>query len=644
MCQSIKLHPGNLINFFQFLRGNRIQRFLPVFLSFSLLSPIAFAQQADEEALEEVVVTATRIPTPLADTLPSTQIITAEDIERLKPQDLGDLLSRKSGMTFSDRGGRGSSGSVFVRGTNSDQVIFLIDGVRTASVTLGGTAIQRIPLESIERIEIVKGPMSGIYGSDAIGGVIQIFTKQFDQVGSFATIEGTAGSNQFRHYVARAGYGDDNYNISMSLSKESTDGIDRTAFKGGGNEDRDAFEQTSGNVSFETSLQDHLNLRVNHVQSSGRVEYDNTSTFGDNSRENVGRNWHSRAKLETTSVRIDYDHSEKLNFSGILGNTTDFYRDFTPDTGNQPTHFKTNLVDLSIQANLTLSAQNRLSLGVDYQKDKVDSTTDYDIKKRANKGVFALWQRRGEQSSTVVNARYDKNDVYGSISNYSVQQSYDLSDQYQLVASYGTAFKAPTFNDLFWPNGGNPDLMPEESKSFEMSLRANYGDLFWQINTYQTKVTNLIAWAPTEADPSIWRPRNVNNATMEGIEFDLTREWDNYIFNTSMEYLDAQDDNTGQFLDGRARVSASFELGKQIDNLYIGTNAYFERSRFDGSTKLPGYALWGVSSRYEISDNLSISGHIDNLFDKKYVTNLATADNPYQNEGRTIEITLRYDF
>ena len=624
-----------------------MQRSLPIFLSFLLLSPFTFAQQPDEEdenSLDEIVVTATRIATPLADTLPSTQIITAEEIERLQPQDLGDLLSRKSGVTFNDRGGRGSVGGIYVRGTNSDQVIILIDGVRTSSATLGGTAIQRIPLESIERIEIVKGPMSGVYGADAVGGVIQIFTKQYHEIGSFATIKGTAGSNKFRHYVARAGYGDDNYNISVSLSKESTEGIDRTAFKGGGNEDRDAFEQSTGNFAFETSLQDHLNLRVNHVQSSGRVEYDNIRS---SDRNSLGVNWHSRTKLETTSVRIDYDHSEKMNISGILGKTTDFYRDFNPDKSppdNQPTHFKTNKADLSIQANLILSAQNRLSLGVDHQKDKVDSTTDYDVRKRANKGVFALWQRRGEQSSTVINTRYDKNDVYGSISNYSIQQSYDISDRFQLVASYGTAFKAPTFNDLFWPSSGNPDLMPEESKSVELSLRANYGDLFWQINAYQTKVTNLIAWAPTAENPSIWKPSNVNKATMEGVEFDLTREWDDYIFNTSMEYLDAQDDNTGRFLDGRARVSASFELGRQFDNLYIGANSYFEHSRFDGQTQLPGYALWGISSRYEFSTDLSISGQIDNLFDKNYVTNLASADNPYQNEGRMIEITLQYDF
>ncbi|MYD78910.1 MAG: TonB-dependent receptor, partial [Gammaproteobacteria bacterium] len=563
----------------------KLSRIIGIMLMLS--APLSFAQQPEDEEnlLDEIVVTATRIATPLADTLPSTQVITTEEIERLKPRDLGDLLSRKSGLTFSDRGGRGSSGSIFLRGSNSDQLIFLIDGVRTASATLGGTAIQRIPLESIERIEIVKGPMSGVYGANAIGGVIQIFTKQYHDIGSFAIIEGTAGSNRFRQFTAQAGYGDDGYNVSVSLSKESTEGIDRTAFKGGGNEDRDGFEQSVRNFSFATSLQDRLDLRISHVRSSGRVEYDNTSTFGSSSRANIGEDWHSRTKLETTSARIDYDHSEKLSISGILGAATDFYRDIKLDhttADSRITHFETKKTDFSIQANLNLSAQNRLSLGVDYQKDKVDSTTDYDVKKRDNKGVFALWQRRGEQSSTVINARYDKNDVFGSVSNYSIQQSYDISDQFQLVASYGTAFKAPTFNDLFWPDVGNPDLMPEESKSAELSLRANYGDLFWQVNAYQTKVTNLIAWAPIPNDPDNRRqPSNINNATMKGIEFDLTSEWNDYIFNTSMEYLDAQDDNTGRFLDGRARASASFELGRQIDNLYIGANAYFEHARFD---------------------------------------------------------------
>ena len=612
-----------------------------------LAAPLSSAQQQeqDENALDEIVVTATRVPTPLADTLPSTAIITSEDIERIQPKDLGTLLSLKSGVRFRDSGGRGSIGGLFVRGSASIQVLVLIDGIRTASATNGATAIEQIPLESIERIEIIKGPMSGVYGADAIGGVIQIFTKKYEQEGSFATMKATAGSNQLRHYEARAGYGQETYSITASLSKESTDGIDSTEFKGGGNEDRDGFEQASENVSFSTLLQDDLSLRLSHVQSRVNVDYDNISNFGSSSKANLGKNWHQRAKLNTTSAHVDYDYSDKLSISGIFGASKIFRTDNTPDKSVQRTHFNTRKTDSLIQANYILSSQNQLTFGVDYQRDKVDSTTSYEAAQRTNRGMFFLWQREGDRSSTVLSTRHDKNDSYGSESNYSLQQSFDLSDQYQFVTSFGTAFRAPTFNDLYWPDSGNPDLKPEESKSFELSLRSNHNDLFWQINGYQTKVDNLIDWA--QVTPGIWKPSNINKATLKGIEVELTREWNDYVLNASLDYLDAKDDNTGRFLEDRARASGSFELGKQIDRLYVGVDAIFEHSRFDNQRPqqaLPGYALWGISAKYEYSDSLLISGHVDNLFDKEYVTNLAGSNNAYQNEGRTIEITLEYRF
>ena len=632
------------VNFNQpyFLGGSGMRFFCPIVLAFMLSTPIALAQEPsdDETQLEEIVVTATRIPTPLADTLPSTVIITAEEIERIKPRDFGNLLSRKSGLNFRDSVGRGSSGAIFVRGSNSDHVLVLINGVRTGSATLGSTAIENIPLESIERIEIIKGPVSGVYGSDAIGGVIQIFTKKHQEEGTFGSLKSTFGTNKFRKYDAQAGYGDEGYSVYASLSKESTDGIDRTAFKGGGNEDKDSFKQTSGNFSITADLQDNLDLEIFHVQSSATTEYDNISS---STRESQGVGWYQRSKQNTTSAQFDYEHSDQLNVTALLGSSTDSNRDIQPDT-NRNDFFQTKKIDYSIQSNLILSGKNQISFGIDYQKDKITSATNYAATERTNKGWFALWQNQLDRSSTVFSARHDKNSSYGSISNYSVQQSYAISNHYEIVGSYGTAFKAPTFNDLYWPNGGNPDLNPEESKSFEISLRFSLDEVNWQLNAYQTKVQNLIAWAPTPENPAIWRPFNVNSAKMKGIEFDLAKRWESYSANVSVGYLDAKDESNGRFLDGRARLSGSLELGKQIENLYLGVDTYFEHSRFDGSRKLPGYSVWGITARYDYSDTLSISGRIDNLFDKEYVTNLASSDNPYQNEGRTIEMSLEYRF
>ena len=676
-------------------------------LASALVVPVAHAQETndDENELEEIVVTATRIPTPLADTLPTTAIITAEDIERIKPQDFGELLKLTSGIGFRDSGGRGSSGGLFVRGTSPKHTLILIDGIRTSSATSGDTAIQGIPLESIERIETIKGPMSGVYGADAIGGVIQIFTKAYQEEGAFGKVSTTAGSYQLRKHYARAGYGDENFGVSVSLSKESTDGIDRTQFKGGGNEDKDSFKQDSESFSLSVYPQDNLVAEISHIQSSATIEYDNTNSGttklqisrkdeesdteyqqrlekhladlrgyeeacpvvpyialheqrelrapSTTSATCIGRGWHQRTKLNTTSVQLNYDHAENVKFSGKFGVTKDFLTDKTPgNTDTNNSYFNTKKTDYSIQANYILSTQNQVSVGLDYQSDKVGSKRKYAENARNNKGIFALWQYNADRTSTVVNARYDKSNRYGSASNYSIQQSLDLSDKYQIVGSYGTAFRAPTLNDLYYPKstffgvtyGGNPNLKPEKSKSFELSLRAPSDDFFWQINSYHTKVDNLISWSEGPI------PVNIHEATIKGVEFELSREWDDYIFRTSLDYLDAKDDKTGKFLPDRARASGSIELGKQIDNFYVGVDTFFEHARFekfsssDPGKFLPGYALWGMSANYNYQDRLLISGRIDNLFDKQYVTNLATEDNAYQNEGRTVQISVEYKF
>ncbi len=707
-----------------------IVHFILVLVSSGLYASIASAQDADEDiiVIDEVVVTATRIPTPLADTLPSTAIITSDQIERIKPRDLGDLLSRTSGLQFRDSGGRGSTGGIFVRGASSDHVLILINGVRTGSATLGSTRIENIPIESIDRIEVIKGPMSGVYGSDAIGGVVQIFTKQNRDEKTFGLVRSTFGTNRFRNYHAQAGYSEDSYRVHTSLSKESTDGHDRTAYKGAGNEDRDSFEQASwldrldldralsgnedrdgfeqasGSFSINGILQNSLIWGLDYVESSAKTEYDNTLTSTvdlmpqkDNPQTTdidetesydehqkrlkgyedecpaipykalakealaklgverarapsptshricKGREWHQRSKQETTSARIEYPYSEELTIQGTLGVSADSNRAITPDKKENDL-FKTKKIDYTIQANLVLSEENQISSGADYQQDKITSTNHYAATQRINKGIYALWQNQLDRSSTVLSVRHDRNNSYGSNSNYSLQQSFDLTEKYRIVAGYGTAFKAPTFNDLYWPDSGNPDLEPEKSRSLELSFRANSDDQFWQVSLYQAKLKNLIAWAPNSDGD--WKPANVDKATLEGVEFEFTKEWNEYIAGASFSYLEAYDEKKGTFLQDRARASAAVEAGRQIENLYIGIDGFAEHGRHSDNkgTTLPGYAVWGLSADYTISDSFSVSGHIDNLFDKKYITNIATSDNPYQNEGRTIRVSLEYRF
>ena len=603
----------------------KARKYLLITLLTGSVPLVSIAQDEDSE-MEEVVVTATRIPTPISKTLSATTIITAEDIERIKPDGIGDLLNRISGIGFRDSGGRGSAGSLFIRGSSSKHTIILINGIRTSSATLGTTSLINIPLEQIERIEVVKGPLSSLYGADAIGGVIQIFTKKYDAQDLESSISSTIGSNKTSKFSGSFKVGTEDIGLVASLSYENTDGIDRTACKKLGNEDEDLYRNKSAHLSLSSALQDNLDWHINHSRSESKTEYDHG--FGCSAG---GDNLYTKSKLNITNMRLDYDFSTTTKILFNLGTTTDL---------SQPknSYIKTRKYDYSIQGDMNLSDQNQISIGADYHKDKVTSTTLYDKTKRSNKGLFLVWQRTGDKFGTVANVRYDDNQAYGSNSNLNFQQSIQLTNGYQIIASYGTGFQAPSFNDLYWPGFGNPDLLPEESKSYELSLRKNLQHLDWQVNIFQTKIKNLITGQRAAS--------NLKSATIKGIEFELNKQWEDLSLLFNMEYLDTRNDETNKFLDGRARVSANIELVKYFDKAFYTFDVSGEHGRFDSDMKLPGYAVFGLGFGYHVSDNFEISARIDNLTDKDYTTNIARKDpyNPYKNEGIRFELSTKYRF
>ncbi len=619
----------------------KARKYLLIILLTGSVPLVSIAQDEGSE-MEEVVVTATRIPTPISKTLSATTIITTEDIERIKPDGIGDLLNRISGIGFRDSGGRGSAGSLFIRGSNSSHTIILINGIRTSSATLGTTNLINIPLEQIERIEVVKGPLSGLYGADSIGGVIQIFTKKYDAQDLESSVSSTIGSNKTSKFSGSFKAGTEDIGLVASLSYENTDGIDRTACKEQGNEDEDLYRNKSAHLSLSSALQDHLDWYINHSHSESKTEYDNTLNCGAG-----GDNLYLKSKLNMTNMRLDYDFSTTTKISFKLGTTTDLSQRFASNVS----HFKTKKYDYSIQGDMNLSDQNQISIGADHHKDKIVTKNTYAKTKRSNKGLFLVWQRTGDKFGTVANVRYDNNQAYGSNSNLNLQQSIRLTNGYQIIASYGTGFRAPTFNDLYWPEDdwtvGNPDVLPEESKSHELSLRKNLRNLNWRINVFQTKIKNLIEWK-TPALGEKLTPTNAENVTIKGIEFELNKQWEDLSLLFNMEYLDARNDKDNKILTGRARFSANFELVKHFDKAFYTFDVRGEHARFDTVssklTKLPGYAVVGLGFGYHVNDNFEISTRIDNLTDKDYITNMAGADNPYKNEGIRFELSTKYRF
>jgi vitamin B12 transporter len=583
-----------------------------------------FAGCAIAQEIEgELIVTATRKPALLKDVLPSSQIITQADIQRYQPRDLPSLLGRVSGVDFRDSGGRGSLSGVFIRGASPSQTIILIDGIRSASAAVGSTALELIPIESVERIEIVKGPLSGLYGADAVGGVIQIITKKGSKQRLSPGLHVRYGTDDTQDYTADLSAGNEDGGFHVSFSYENAAGFDRTTIKTGGNADRDSFDEFALNASGHYRLTDHLHAQVNVLRTDAYTEFDNL--FG------ADRNHDSDTNIESNAVKLQYAASEALKLNFDVG----YFRDESniPVFGSSIT---TRRMSYLFQADYQLHENHELTAGVEYYDDRVETLSAFSQTSRDNIGGFLQWQGRYGKLSAVGSLRYDNNETYGDNTNGSIAVEYAFLANLAGVVSYGTAFRSPSFNDLFFPGFGNPNLSPEESETVEVSLKGQHLGARWRLSGYYTDVQDLIGF-----DPVSFTAMNTSEATLQGVEYEIAFNYAGWNINTNLNYLDARDDTTDEYLDDRAEFAANLQVYRGFGQLDVAFDLQAESGRHDrvGET-LDGFAIVGTTVNYRLNKKLRVSGRLDNLFNQSYTLNLATASHSFRTYGRTATVSF----
>ncbi len=416
-------------------------------------APFAWSQQPPVFIGNETVVTAGRIEQRLADTLGSVTVITARDIEQASQLTLAQVLQQFGGIEMAANGGQGNAASVFIRGTNSSHALVLVDGIRLGSATSGSTAFENIPIDQIERIEIVAGPVSGLYGSDAIGGVIQIFTKS----GRYSPgITAAAGYGTYNTRSARASVaskaGDTDFTLAASYFE--TEGFSATLPSvsfGRYNPDDDGYRNTSfsGKVSHRFDPRNELGASV--FRSQGLAHFDNgpttdnrtdqtLTTYSVYSRNQLTQSWESLVRLG--SGRDD---------SASLGGAT-------------VSEFRTDQDQATWQNTVRLGTTSLIA-GVEYLGQKIDTTTAFAIDKRTIRSAFAGFSGDYGSHGLQANVRRDDNSQFGGPTTGSVAYGYRFTPEVKVRAAYGTAFHAPTFNDLYFPGFGNADLQPERSRN-----------------------------------------------------------------------------------------------------------------------------------------------------------------------------------
>ncbi len=606
---------------------NHNKLFLPAFFSvFHLVLPVSAAHAVT--ALNTINVTATRMSRTMDQTLAAVTVITREDIEKSQARDITQLLDGAQGVTMNSTGGLGKTAGIRLRGTSSNQVLMLIDGVRIGSATLGTVAFQDIPLAQIERIEIVRGPRSQLYGADAMGGVIQIFTRK-GKPGGQVTADAEYGS----HNTARVALGIagtmDSLEYSLGLADLQTDGFN--ALKNN-NPDKDGYSNRSLSGHLGYRFSSGLKLSVTGLRAKGENEYD--SAWGP-------ANFYDSDFLQQSLVsKLEYSPSDIWDMSLSLGESRDEATNYT--NSSFTSFFNTQRRQLSWQNDFAVNEESVLTVGFDFLRDQVEGTSSYSVNERDNKALFAQYQTAFGLNDFVIGLRHDDNESFGGYNTGNIAWGRELTGTLRLIVSYGTGFRAPTFNDLYyqdpWGSNGNPDLTPEESQSVELSLNGSPSWGGWNVNLFRTDFDGLIDWV--EIAPFTYQPQNINQARIDGLEAGISTEIAGWRVSGNLTLLDPRNRVTGRQLVERSQRALRIDIDRSFGMTEVGATLNARSHSYSdvaNSLKTAGFGTLDLRAAHHLSREWTLRGQIRNLFDRDYET-IRT----YNTGGRELFVSVHY--
>lgn len=604
------------------------------------LTPLAAA--GSDDTVAPVTVTATRTAQTADEALSSVTVIDRQQIRQSQAQSVPDLLANQQGLSFSANGPYGKATSLFMRGTNGDHVLVLVDGIQAGSAT-SGPALQHLSPEQIERIEIVRGPRSSLYGAEAIGGVVQIFTREGRSGETRVDTSAMGGGNGTSEVTTAVSGGDDDTRASFAATKFDTDGIDATST---GQPDEDGYTKDAASVTVSQDIGDHTTLSVRGQYADGQTEIDNSCPSGDCFTEFT---------QVTTGAQLDTQVADAWAMKIRAGEHVD--ESATTAFDGSEDVFDTQRRELSWQNDITIGTQHVVTLGVDASREKVDSTAAFTVEERDNTAGFAQWQWFGHGFDVQLSGRYDDAEGFGEKATGGIAVGYELAAATRVYGSYGTGFHAPTFNDLYFPltsfTGGsfvgNPDLEPEESETLELGIKGGTRDR-WSASVYHTEIDNLIDNVDPDGflGPAPTRPENLNAASITGVELagNTTRAgWD---LRASLTLLDTElrtdTANDGNELRRRPERTFNLDFSRDIGAVRFGTHVRHESARYDdvaNTDELDGFTLIGMRLSWQMRRNLSVEASVENLGDVDYQTARSFATG-FETLGRTAYLRLRY--
>ncbi|MCA8864550.1 MULTISPECIES: TonB-dependent receptor domain-containing protein [unclassified Halomonas] len=586
---------------------------LPLAISFSAQAQYA-AATTDLATLDPVVVTAALAPRTANESLSSVSVLDTATFRRQDPTSLTDLLRGQPGVDITSNGSFGKNSSVYLRGAPSDASVLMIDGIRLRSATAGGAAFQYLDPRMFDRAEIVRGPRGSLYGADAVGGVIQLFTPDGDEEGPQPRVSVGGGSFNTQRLSAGVSGREGGTRYSFAASHFNTDG--QPIRRGG--EDK-GYDNTSALARVAHIFESGAEVGVLALRARGNNEYDDgendfvQQVAGVYGEVPVTDTWQSRLTL--SEARDELDTLDNFGASVI-------------DTRTQTARW---------QNTLQLGA-HELIAGAEISEDRVSSTNDFDVTSRDNTAVFTQGLLDFSPFAIQASLRYDDNEAYGDEVTGSLALGYQVDNYHTLRASMGTAFKAPSFNDLYWPNSGNPDLNPEKSESVEVGVRGQYNQWFWDLAAFQNDYDDLIAWAPTSS--GLWAPQNINSARIRGAEFASGVEVNDWTLQAAFTYLDPEDRESGNRLARRATQSVRLDADRELGDWSLGGSLIAQNHRYDNvanTQRLGGYGLVNLRAGWQFAPLWTARVTLENAFDKEYSTS-----RNYINAGRAGFLSVHF--
>lgn len=574
--------------------------------SFPLYANAQAHHKANNAIDETMVVTGTRFETHLSDSLAPIEVISKEEIEALNAQSLTDILKYLPGIQVANSGGPGQMSDLFIRGFSTKYTLVLINGVRIGSATTGATNLAALPLAGVERIEVLRGPRAAVYGSDAVSGVINIITSKGAAGDNFIS----AGAGSFGTYKAALSVGsavdDAWFNITAAheqskgymVQPDSTNPLDK---KDDGYRSNYLLLDTGQIISPE------LTLKLNGYYQRHHSEYANSWVGNDKVRSDLYNlalvsSWQKDQLTSELVAATNQDEGKR-------------YGQVSTDST-----IKTNRYSLSWSNKYQLNPNMAFVSGAEWYRDKVDnSSKEYLETQRDNSAIYLGHYFNYGAFNAEANFRFDRNSAYGNFTTYQLAAGYQLFESTKLIGLYGTSFKAPTFNELYYPGSDNPNLKAEKNHSAELALEYLVANTKLRASVFRNNVDDMIV----SKQSTNWIPENISKARMQGYELSANFATGPIYHSASYTRLDAMDKTSGFELARRAKNSANWTMTYLVNAWQFDVNYLYQGTRFDdanNTAKLDPYSLVDTSVGYAFSQGVILRFKVANLFDKEYET------------------------